>query len=531
MGSAISIGTTGLTASSIQMDVIGNNLANSNTLGFKAGSTYFSSMLNQSLPGAGSMASGQGVSVSAISTQFSQGSFESTGNATDLAIDGGGFFMLTDSGGAMYYTRAGNFHISNEGYLVDNKSYRVQGYNTFSAAASESATSDDQLTDISLSNVQSAPKSSSEVSIGANLNEDSPYGEKFKVSQNVFDSKGGQHNLSFTFLKTEGSGMWGFDANLDSVNYADLSTQAACGLIFDENGILSGMYRGALDGAAVATGGGITETVVRNPGQLYKSTKIEEDPKPITLTKGAGSGAWGVTENGGYTNVSALQETSGEVNYLKVDLDGRGGADIIFTLDNEWGEGDNITFDIAVTAVDLQDLALNFGTLANGATIGTPETSGGLTFNKINWDLLGDGAQKITGYASTSVVKSLGNDGYTAGVLKSLSFGNDGTINGFFSNAQTLKLGQLVLSDFPNVSGLKKIGNYFGETIESGASIRNKPGSSGLGQIMSNNLEISNTDVAKEFINMIMAQRAYQANARVITTADQMISELMNIKR
>jgi flagellar hook protein FlgE len=107
------------------MDVIGNNLANANTLGFKAGNTYFASMLNQSLTGgsSGSMQVGQGVTVAAVSTQFAQGSFETTGNATDLAIDGDGFFILRDEEGAVYYTRAGSFHINEEGYLVDLNEY------------------------------------------------------------------------------------------------------------------------------------------------------------------------------------------------------------------------------------------------------------------------------------------------------------------------------------------------------------------------------------------------------------------------
>ena len=162
MGSAISIGTTGLTAASKQMDVIGNNLANANTLGFKAGNTYFASMLNQSLTGgsSGSMQVGQGVAVADVSTQFAQGSFETTGNATDLAIDGDGFFILRDREGGTYYTRAGAFHIDESGYLVDLNGYKVQGYNLFSSDT-------DEMSDINLKNVQSAPKATTEISFGA----------------------------------------------------------------------------------------------------------------------------------------------------------------------------------------------------------------------------------------------------------------------------------------------------------------------------------------------------------------------------
>ena len=129
------------------------------------------------------------------------------------------------------------------------------------------------------------------------------------------------------------------------------------------------------------------------------------------------------------------------------------------------------------------------------------------------------------------MVKSLSDDGYSSGVLKSLSVDKDGIINGFFTNGQSAALGQVLLATFPDLSGLQKSGNYFIETVRSGEALRNRPGSGGLGQTMSNSLEISNTDVAKEFINMISAQRAYQASAKVITTADTLLSVLMDIKR
>ncbi|MCX5853738.1 MAG: flagellar hook protein FlgE [Deltaproteobacteria bacterium] len=538
MGSAISIGTTGLTASSKQMDVIGNNLANSNTLGFKAGNTYFTSMLNQSLAGSGAMSVGQGVGVAAISTQFTQGSFENTGNATDMAIDGNGFFMVKDLEGAMYYTRAGAFHINKEGYLVDNTDYRVQGYNLFTATESIGTDSNNvQLADdISLANVQSAASASTNISIGANLDESETYGEKFNVTQTVFDSKGASHNLSITFQKTEESGMWGFDARLDS-SASQVTEQSACGITFDSDGAILNLYKGDIPAASIVGaslgGGAIVGTTISRPGQLYKDTTVATGP--VTLTKAAASGVWNVTTDGGYTNALAWQEASEGVEYMKVDLDGKGGSDIVFNLGatagNLWAATDTVSFDVGKTDVASQDLVLTFGDLGNGATIGVSEGSGASIKNKITWDLIGDTAKEITGYASTSVVKSLNGDGYSSGVLKSLSVGSDGIINGFFTNGQTSNLAQIVLADFSNTSGLKKVGNYFGVTNDSGEAITNAPGSRGLGEILSNSLEISNTDVAKEFVNMITAQRAYQASARVITTADQMLSELMNIKR
>ncbi len=513
MSSAISIGTTGLTASSKQMDVIGNNLANANTLGFKAGNTYFASMLNQSLTGgsSGSMQVGQGVTVAAVSTQFAQGSFETTGNATDLAIDGDGFFILRDEEGAVYYTRAGSFHINEEGYLVDLNAYKVQGYNLFSSDT-------DEMSDISLKNVQSAPKASTEIAFGLNLNDSDVAGEVFNASQSVFDSKGEVHSLTSRFMKTEASGMWGLDVRLDDSLYS--TGQIASGFKFDSNGALTKMYTADIGTPTVTTAGDGTATAtVNHLGQMYKDTT-----SAITLTRGANATTWTLTDKGGYTNAIIYAANADEVS---VDLDGVGGADVTFELDLTWAAGDTIAFSINETEIDTTNITLTFGALTNGATIG--DTSSGS--NQILWNLTDTTANRITGYASSSVIKSLSDNGYSSGVLKSLSMKDDGIISGFFTNGQTATLGQIILADFPNSSGLQKVGNYFGQTVASGEAIKNEPGSGGLGSIMSNTLEVSNTDVAKEFINMITAQRAYQASSRVITTADQMLTELMNIKR
>lgn len=539
MGSAISIGTTGLAASSKQMDVIGNNLANSNTLGFKAGNTFFASMLNQSLSSSGSLAVGQGVTVAAIDTQFSQGSFETTGNATDLAVDGDGFFVVKDIDGAAYYTRAGAFHVNKDGILADVNNYKVQGL-----SVSGAETGIERPQDISFDNAMSNAKATTEISIGANLDDNTAYGGTFNVSQNVFDSRGQIHNLSITFLKTEGNGIWGFDAKLDGTNISDTTEQQASGLTFDKNGALLGMFQGSIPAAgagspaaAIGTGltvGTIAGTTVNKPGQLFK------DATGISLTKEAPAGVWTVTNPAGYAHATAWQETVGSNQILKVDLDGKGGSDISFDLGattaNQWSAGNTVTFGVAKTDVSLTDVSLTFGPLStnlNGeaSTIGMTSGTGATAQNKINWDLVGDEAKTITSYASSSVLKSLSDDGYTFGVLKSINVENDGVITGFFTNGQTTNLGQIILASFRDPSGLKKIGNYFGSTTSSGEAITNKAGSGGLGEIMNHSLEISNTDVAKEFINMITAQRAYQANSRVITTADQMLTELMNIKR
>jgi flagellar hook protein FlgE len=412
MGSALWAGISGLNASSKEMDVIANNIANVNTIGYKAGKTFFADVLSQSISGgsSGSMQVGRGVEVTEVGTLFGPGSFETTGNATDVAIDGDGFFMVNDEDGATFYTRAGAFHLDSNGNLVDTNGFKLQGYNFFGANTG-------MITDISLRNVQSAPTTTTEYSVGVNLDSETVATDTYTTTQTVYDSLGDRHSLGITFTKTATNGEWNFQVTLDGVN-------AACpytGLQFDSDGNLDNIYNGA---------------------------------------------AW----------------------------------------------------------VAPVDMAITFAALANGATIGTG--------NVVNWDLTGTTALSMTQYASASVIKSLTNDGYASGLLKSLSVRNDGTINGFFTNGQTSDLAQLVLGDFDNTWGLKKMGsNLFAETVTSGPAIRNVPGASGMGDVSSNSLEMSNSDLATEFVNMITAQKAYSANARVITTQDQMMTELMNIKR
>jgi len=511
MSSSLYAGISGLTASSKQMDVIGNNIANVNTIGFRAGKIHFSDILSQSITGGSSafMQVGRGVEISDVSTQFSPGSFETTSNATDLSIDGDGFFIVEDTEGGLYYTRAGAFHVDSDGYLVDVNGYQVQGYNLLSSDPNT-------VTDVSLSNVQSAPVATTTISVGANLDSATTTGDVFNAAQTVYDSQGETHTLKMEYQKTEANGYWSAQAYLDNV---EATSQTYYGLKFDSNGDLSSAYNATATPTVTTAGTGTAGQTVNNQGQLYKDTAAN-----IVLTRGADANTWTITNDGSYANMSFTLGTVGADDEIAIDLDGAGGADLTFALANAWALGDTIDIAITQTEVTPADVSLTFGALSNGATIGSS--------NAVTWDLVGTTAQTLTGYASTSVVKALTHDGYSSGVLKSLSVTSEGILSGFFTNGQTSDIGQIVLADFSNPWGLRRMGNnLFGETVTSGAAVQNKPGSAGMGDISPNSLEMSNTDIATEFINMITAQRAYQASAKVVTTTDQMMAELMNIKR
>jgi flagellar hook protein FlgE len=220
----------------------------------------------------------------------------------------------------------------------------------------------------------------------------------------------------------------------------------------------------------------------------------------------------------GITYTSAAPVTAGATSAwnLTAALDGAIAGTPATTL---------LEFDVNGALINPANNSINFGaTLPSGATIG----AGGV----LTWDMTSSNSLIMTGYASTSVINSLTNDGYASGQLKSLSVTDDGKISGFFTNGQTADVAQIVLANFGDPEGLKRMGsNLFGATVTSGPAIMNVPGASGMGTVTANSLEMSNTDIATEFINMITAQKAYSANARVITTEDQMLTELINIKR
>jgi len=511
MGNALFAGVSGLNASSKQMDVIGNNIANVNTIGYRSSKIQFGDILSESMAGGSStfMQVGRGVSVNSVSTQFTPGSFETTANATDLAIDGNGFFMVNDNDGGEYYTRAGSFHLDSDGYLVDVNDYKVQGYSFFGGNSST-------ISDISLQTVQSSPEATSAFSNGLNLDAEALTGSAFNAAQTVYDSLGATHTLKTTFQKTEGSGSWGFQTYLDN---AESTTQTYSGLKFDSAGVLDKVYTSSIGTPTITTAGdGIATAVVNNEGQMYK------EATDIVLRRGINANTWTIDDNGGYSNMLLTLGMAGSDDSVSIDLDGTGGDDISFLLDNTWAENDTIMFSINQTQSKPADVSLTFADLTNGATIGSS--------GEIVWDLAGDTAETVTGYASASVVKSLTGDGYGSGVLKDLSVTQGGILSGFFTNGQTEDVGQIVLADFSNPWGLRRMGNnLFGETITSGSAVQNIAGSAGMGEINPNSLEMSNTDIATEFINMITAQRAYQASSKVVTTIDQMMSELMNIKR
>ena len=402
-------GISGLNTNGNAMSVIGNNIANTNTVGFKASRTVFSDMLSATVNGSGGVSQvGRGTGLSSVDNLFGQGTFESTESNTDLAIEGNGLFVLREpTSTTNFYSRAGAFRFNGDGYLVNPEGYRVQG-KTFDANGNLTAGDPtDVLVDI---NAGIPANMTANMSLATNLDANSttiaaafdvtdPATYNYASSTTVYDSLGNTHMLSTYFTKTA--------ANTWSYNIVDESN------------------------TTVASSGGT----------------------PLTF------------------------DSTGEQT---------GGGSITITGLN-WGGGTSI-----------QDIDLTLDT---------------------------------TQYANESQVLSQDQDGYGPGNLMKISIDETGTVTANYSNGERIKVSQIVLAKFANFGGLSKEGqNLFSATDAAGPPRTGVPGAE-LGNLFTNALEQSTVDLAAEFVKMITTQRGFQANSRVITTTDEMLGELINLKR
>lgn len=418
---------SGMNANGTALSVIGDNVANMNTAGFKSSRVSFGDILSQSM---GTSQVGRGVLMSEITPMFTQGSFENTSNVLDLAVDGEGLFIVSDNNGVAY-TRAGQFTLDKSGYIVNANGMRLQGYilnNTGSTAG---------LGDINLSTLNSSPNPTSEALISANLDSrasippafdvtDTATTSNFSSTITVYDSLGVSHVINIYFRKdteTATGNTWEWFAVVNDTDSASGSTeiQAQGTLDFDSNGAL-------------------------------------DDESAVTYPLASGG------------------------------------------------------FDFTGGAAAGQVIDFNFGT--NIASEG------------------GTGLDGTTQFGSNSATIFQSQDGYSSGSLRNITITQDGYITGIFTNGQTRAVGQIALAKFLAPTEITKMGkNLYAESNDSGQPIITVPGTSGTGVVMSNTLELSNVDLAEEFVRMIISQRGFQANSKMVSTSDELMQELINLKR
>lgn len=507
-------GVSGLTAHQTKMDVIGNNISNVNTYGFKSSRVTFSDIFYQNVRNAsGGSATvggnnpsqvGYGVNVGTIDTIMSRSGFQTTDNGLDLAIAGEGFFQVQDKVGNRFYTRAGILAIDNYGNLVDaqgNFVLGVTGDPTGQIAASDKI----QLV---VPAVNDAAASASKTLLGSNVTVDSSeVGEAGNISINFVHGTPPTATLSGTTLTVT------FDQKSE---YNDLAT-----------------LQGAID-EAIRNGG-----VTLPAGDLTLSV----DPAPLDTSAAATNF---VNFSDGATN-QTLTVTAGaegkdgnaiKINYKTIES-GTGSA--------EW-DGDTLVFTLVrgttYTATNLQTLADAADTVAgvNTGDIKDLQFSGlatGVTGEALAQKPITLGGGDNTYYENIAgMLGTIKLDGgrlaaeQTVGNLSSIAIGNDGTITATHNVHGQMILGRIDLVTFDNPNGLEQAGNsYFKQTAASGDPRVCEPGYNGSGDIVSSALEMSNVDLAQEFADMITTQRGFQANSRIITTSDEILQELVNLKR
>lgn len=407
-------GISGMKAFKSSLDVIGNNVANVNTTAYKAGRATFKEMLSQTLAGASTPSAnlggtnpsqvGLGVLVGSVDTDQGQGSLTSTGRTTDLAIEGNGYFAISD-GTRAYYTRDGSFALDAWNNLVSTGTgLRVLGWmadvDTGEVDTTRPVNAESSL-EIPVGNLSIARQTSS-ITIGGNLDASSAAGAKYPVRFSIYDSLGLTHDLRVEFTKSAGPARWGYSVYCDDAGAAAISSGT---IPFDSKGY---------------------STVSSIPVSVRFSTP-NGSVQPLTAS----------------INIEKLSQLNGQ-----------------FTAD--------------------------------------------LTYQ----------------------------DGLELGTLESYSIDRSGLITGSFTNGTTRALGQIALTGFTNPGGLTKAGNnLLTESPNSGVPRLGVPGTGGLGRVTACFLEASNVDLAAEFASMIVAQRGFQASSRVITTSDEVLQELVSLKR
>ena len=409
---SFSIPLSGLAASSEALNIISNNLANMNTIGFKDQTANFKDLFYQNFgsDGAGDpIQVGAGSAVGSVSSNFTDGSLQNTGVSSNVALTGNGFFITQDPTGALDYTRAGNFTVNSAGQLVTTGGQLVMGYPAVNGVVNQAA----GLSPLMVGQGQSNPPvATTTMQQATNLDASSTVGTSYSTSMAVYDSLGESHVLTFNYTMTAPN-TWSYQVTLPAAD----------------------------------TGGAGAPTVLANGTLNFDSSG--------NLTAPAGP--------------------------------------------------------IAVNIAGLADGAANMS---------------------VAWSLADPtGNSLLKQVASKSTTATTNQNGYVAGTLQSFNIMQDGTIQGKFSNGQTQAIGQLAIASFANNQGLQLAGgNSYQATLSSGAAVVGVANSGGRGTLTGGSVELSNVDISQEFTNLIIVQRAFQANSRVVTTFDSVSTQTVNLQ-
>jgi flagellar hook protein FlgE len=507
-------GLSGLNGAAKSLDVIGNNIANASTVGFKGSQAQFADVYANSLNGAGGNQAGIGTKVSQIAQQFTQGNIESSANPLDIAINGAGFFRTTVAG-ATQYSRNGQFSLDKDGFMVNAQGAKLTGY----SASSTGLILSGSPIPLQINTADLKPVATTRVDTELNLDSGSatptttPFNAADPTSYNkqtpidIYDTLGNPHVMSSYYVRTS-AGHWDVYVANDGTEITNLKVAAAA----QGTGAPFAAVNAAR--AAWATAAAAVPQVPATTAAALSAYATQANNLVVAAAAAAGATA---TQQAAIT--AAATSSGNTVGNTPDQVD----KDIAAAVTVPAVAVGHLDFDssgaLSTALMFPQTLPLTVALPIFPATGAAPMLSVNLGF------------AGTTQYGAATSEKKSTQDGYTAGHLQRFSANADGIILGQYSNGQSHALGQIVLANFANPNGLAALGNNaWAETSASGVPLVGTPNSGSLGVLQSSAVENSNVDLTAELVNMITAQRVYQANAQTIKTQDSVLQTLVNLR-
>jgi len=501
---------SGLDADSTALNTIANNLANMNTNGFKSQTTNFSDLFYQQVGANGSgdeIQAGTGVQVASNSTDFSGGSIASTGVSTDAAIDGAGFFVLDAGSGSQLYTQNGNFQLSSNGTLESSDGLAVMGYGAVNGVVN----SNGGLVDINIPTGQvMQPAATTTFGMTQNLDSNAAIGSQVTGQVRIYDSLGNPYQATVTYTN-QGNNTWNYSVQVPDALPSTSATVA---------GVTTTSYNFGSSGGTLATVDPSTNLTITGPTASGSATitaptvTAAETLATYTTAVNAAIAAAGIT------GVTAASTAAGQFTITGTGILTAGSLvqDPIASASASGTLTFNSSGNLVSPATDVS--GITFSGLADGAAA-----------LNLNFNLFAsNGTGQISQTAAASATSATSQNGYTTGQYQSFAISGSGLISATYSNGQTQNVGQLALATVSNEQGLVDVGSTeYQATTASGNAAIGLAGSGGRGTIDGSSLEASNVNISAEFSDLIVAQRAFEANSKAVTTFDSVTEQTINM--
>lgn len=494
-------GLSGLNAASKDLEVVGNNVANATTVGFKGSRAQFADVFAASLGGAGTSQIGIGSRMATVAQQFSQGNISVTNNPLDMAVNGPGFFIMSGVNG-VGYSRNGQFQLDRGGNIVSSTGQFLQGW---AADSSGNVTSAGPTTNLQISTASIVPTQTANVTVGLNL-----------------DSRMIAPTIPFSPTNTSS-----FNSSTSTTTYDSLGNAQINSIYFVKAPVVAAVA--STTTAVAGTQGTVASTAALAVGQTITGGGFPAGSVITAITSGttfessqAATGAAAAVTFGALTgNTWNVYTTVSDPNQTIAG---------VYLMPNVTPSAPNTTTPFAGTWVAGGKLAFSTNGTYDSANSVAPSvasfTPAGASAQTLTYDFT-----NATQFGAAFGVTQLSQDGNTSGSLGGFSTSADGTILGRYSNGLTKALGRVALATFANNQGLQPLGdNVWAASGTSGSAVIGEPGAGINGVLQTASVEDSSVDLTAELVNMITAQRNYQANAQTIKTQDAILQTLVNLR-